>query len=73
MESPYKRAADSPSRQLLWELGRLQLSEQERFYEKLDKDAEDRESEHRRALAEAAAEHERVRQTAEIEREKSKA
>ena len=70
MESPYKQARDGPSRQLLWELGKLQIDYQEEFQAKLDKDAGDRESAHRAALAAAVVEHERIRRSAEIEREK---
>ena len=70
MESPYKRAADSPSRQLLWELSRLAVTEQENFYAYLDETAIKQEAAHERALAIAAAEHDRVRRNAEVEREK---
>lgn len=70
MESPYKRAVDSPSRQLLWELGRLHIDGREAFHAKLEKEASERESAHRTALAAAAEEHDRIRQGAEREREK---
>ena len=70
IKSPYKRASDSPSRQLLWELGRLQVTDQEAFYARLEKDNQEREATHRAALAAAVAEHDRVRRSAEIEREK---
>jgi len=73
MESPYKRAPDSPSRQLLWELSRLSIRTQQEFQEKLDKDADSREAAHRAALAKAAAEHERIRKNAEKERERIEA
>ena len=73
MESPYKQALDGPSRQLLWELGRLQISEREAFHARLDKEAKIQEANHRLALAIAAAEHERIRRSAEIEREKLEA
>ena len=69
-ESPYKKATDSPSRQLLWELAQLHLNDRASFYTKLEEDAHDRECQHRAALAAAAAEHDRVRQRAELEREK---
>ncbi|MCJ1395018.1 hypothetical protein MMC18_007899 [Xylographa bjoerkii] len=70
MESPYKKALDSPSRQLLWELGRLHVGDREAFQAKLEKESNDRESAHRQALAAAAEEHERIRRSAEREREK---
>lgn len=73
MESPYKRAPDSPSRQLLWELSRLSIRTQQEFQEKLDKDADSREAAHRAALTKAAAEHERIRKGAEKERERIEA
>ena len=69
-ESPYKKATDSPSRQLLWELAQLHLNDRTSFYAKLEEDARDRENQHRAALAAAAAEHDRIRQRAEIERER---
>ena len=70
MDSPYKNSLDSPSRQLLEELGRLQISSQETFYARLDRESSEREAAHRSALAAAAAEHDRIRRAAEIEREK---
>ncbi|MCJ1387110.1 hypothetical protein MMC17_010239 [Xylographa soralifera] len=70
MESPYKKAPDSPSRQLLWELGRLHIGDREAFQAKLEKESNERESAHREALAAAAKEHERIRRSAEREREK---
>ena len=70
MESPYKRAPDSPSRQLLWELSRLSITHQEDFQAKLDKESAEREAAHKVVLAAAATEHERIRQSAEREREK---
>ncbi|MCJ1478631.1 hypothetical protein MMC13_007312 [Lambiella insularis] len=70
MESPYKRAGDSPSRQLLWELGRLHIDGREAFQAKLEKESLERESAHRAALAAAAEEHDRIRRSAEREREK---
>ena len=72
-ESPYKRAPDSPSRQLLWELSRLSIRTQQEFQDKLDRDADGREAAHRAALAQAAAEHERIRKGAERERERIEA
>ncbi|MCJ1249380.1 hypothetical protein MMC30_006603 [Trapelia coarctata] len=72
-ESPYKRASDSPSRQLLWELSRLSIQTQQAFQDKLDKDADGREAAHRAALAKAAAEHERIRKGAERERDRIEA
>ena len=70
MESPYKRAPDSPSRQLLWELGRLSIVHQEDFQAKLDRETAKREAAHKLVLAAAAAEHEKIRESAEREREK---
>ena len=69
MTSPYKLATDSPSRQLLWELNQLAISSQQQFYARLDHKNDEREVEHKRALAQAAAEHERVRRSAEQFRE----
>ena len=65
MTSPYKLAKDSPSRQLLWELGQLAISTQEGFYAHLDRESHEREALHQKALAAATAKHENVRRTAE--------
>lgn len=70
MRSPYKSATDSSSRQLLYELNRLVITTQEDFYARLDIESEEREAVHHHALEKAAAEHYRVRQGAENEREK---
>lgn len=70
MPSPYKTSIDNPSRQLLHELSRLSLVMHDNFYERLDKENKLREIDHRNALASAAAEHSRIRRSAEIEREK---
>ena len=70
MTSPYKLAKDSPSRQLLWELGQLAISTQEGFYAHLDRESHEREALHQQALAAATAKHEKVRRTAEQYREK---
>lgn len=70
MESPYKQALDEPSRQLLWELGRLNLTDREAFYARLDQKTHEREATHKAALAAAALEHDRIRRSAEAEREK---
>ena len=70
MTSPYKLAKDSPSRQLLWELGQLAISTQEGFYAHLDRESHEREALHQQALAAATAKHENVRRTAEQYREK---
>lgn len=70
MASPYKTPIDSPSRQLLHELSRLSLVMHDDFYERLDKENKLREADHRNALASAAAEHSRIRRSAENEREK---
>ncbi|KAL8974088.1 MAG: hypothetical protein Q9197_001683 [Variospora fuerteventurae] len=69
-ESPWKAARDSPSRQLLWELSRLAVSQQEDLYERLDRDSREREATHKSALAEAIARHEQVRKNAEAERDR---
>ena len=69
MASQYKFAADSPSRQLLHELGRLANATQQEFYARLDREAKQREVVHRNDLAAAAAGHERIRRNAEIARE----
>lgn len=70
MTSPYKLAKDSPSRQLLWELGQLAISTQEGFYAHLDRENHERETLHQQALAAATAKHESVRRTAEQYRER---
>lgn len=70
MTSPYKTAKDSPSRQLLYELSRLGISTQEKFYARLDEESREREALHTDALAASAAEHARIRRRAEAEREK---
>lgn len=70
MASPYKLAKDSPSRQLLWELGQLAISAQEGFYAHLDRESHEREALHQQALAAATAKHENVRRTAEQYRER---
>lgn len=64
MASPYKLATDSPSRQLLYELSRLGVTSQETFYARLDHDNHAQELLHKEALSLAAAEHDRVRETA---------
>ena len=61
---------DSPSRQLLWELNQLAISSQEGFYAHLDRENEEREDLHKQALAKAARKHERVRENAEIEKQR---
>ena len=70
MTSPYKLAKDSPSRQLLWELGQLSISAQEGFYAHLDRESHEREALHQQALAAATAKHESVRRAAEQYRER---
>ena len=68
MSSPWKSAPDSPSRQLLWELSRLGIASQENFYARLDRETHEREVVHKKALAAAAAEHNRIRESAELVR-----
>ncbi len=70
MESPWKAARDSPSKQLLWELSRLAVTQQEDLYERLDREAQEREAAHRTVLALSQARHEQVRRDAEIERDR---
>ncbi|KAK4694596.1 nucleoporin GLE1, partial [Lecanoromycetidae sp. Uapishka_2] len=65
MSSPWRLARDSPSRQLLWELGQLNLSDRESFNSQLDREHEERAALHRQALNAASAEHDRVRRSAE--------
>ena len=69
MDSPYKQAEDSPSRQLLWELGRLQRIDQEAFNSRLERETQERAAMYRHAIAASVAEHDRIRRNAEIERE----
>lgn len=68
--SPWKSAADSPSKQLLYELSQLCISTQENFYARLDRESKELEAVHHDALAAAAAQHDRVRQNAVEEWEK---
>lgn len=68
MSSPWESATDSPSRQLLWELSRLGIASQETFYARLDRQNQEREIVHKQALAAAAAEHNRIRESAELVR-----
>ena len=68
--TPKKPAPDSPSRQLLYELNRLFISEQEQFLSRLDYENEQRENIHRQALAAAAEYHEKVRESAALERQR---
>ncbi|KAL8814132.1 MAG: hypothetical protein Q9223_006622 [Gallowayella weberi] len=68
--SPWKTALHSPSRQLLWELNRLVLSEQEESFQRLDRESQQREAAHKSALAEAIARHDKVRNDAEAERDR---
>lgn len=70
MSSPWKSAQDSPSRQLLRELSQLAISSQEGFQAYLDRENDERETLHSRALAAAAAKHQRVLRNVELERQK---
>ena len=69
--SPWKYAADSPSRQLLRELSQLRIDEQRSFSDQLEKDYRERDAAHREALAAAAAQHDKVRREAELVRERA--
>ena len=70
MDSPDKHATDSPSKQLLFELGRLRIDAEENFYSRLERETSEREKAHKAALAAAAIEHERVRRSAEAAAER---
>lgn len=70
MSSPYRHSTESPSKQLLHELGRIANAAQQDRYARLDKEYSEREAVHRHQLAVAAAEHERIRRDAEIARER---
>lgn len=70
MDSPHKSATDSPSKQLLLELGRLRIDAEENFYSRLERETSEREKAHKAALAAAAVEHERVRRSAEAAAER---
>lgn len=70
MTSPYKNATDSPSRQLLYELSQLCIANQEDFYARLDRENKELEAQHVKALAAAAAKHDRIRKNAENVRAK---
>ena len=61
---------DGPSRQLLWELGRLQLLEREAFQARLDRESKEKEVIHKAALAAAAAHHESIRREADAVRQR---
>lgn len=69
-DSPWKSVQDSPSRQLLWELSRLALAEQQESYGRLDRESREREVAHNNALAVATARHDKVRKDAEAERDR---
>ena len=69
MGTPYKRAPDSPSRQLLWELHMIAITAQDSFTTRLRREEKEREALHNEALAAAAAKHERVRREAEMEQQ----
>ena len=58
---------DSPSKQLIWELQSLLIS-QDNLNAQREREASERAATHRLALAAAAAEHEKVRNAAEAER-----
>ena len=64
-ESPYKKAVDSPSRQLLWEMQQLSISNQRTFYETLDQRDQINAATYEVALGKAAISHDRVRMNAE--------
>ncbi|MCJ1364614.1 hypothetical protein MMC16_003727 [Acarospora aff. strigata] len=70
MDSPYKQASDSPSKQLLLELGRLRIHAEEDLYARLERETDEREKAHKIALAAASVEHERVRRSAEAAAER---
>lgn len=70
MDSPHKYATDSPSKQLLVELGRLRIDAEETFYARLERETSQRERAHKAALAAAVVEHERVRRSAEAAAER---
>ncbi|OJD38591.1 gle1-like protein [Diplodia corticola] len=61
---------DSPSRQLLMEFSRMLIDNDAKFHKELDRASAEQEKKHLEALAAAAAEHERVRQSAERVAEK---
>ncbi|KAL1634991.1 hypothetical protein SLS56_002076 [Neofusicoccum ribis] len=61
---------DSPSRQLLYEFSRMLIDSDRKFHNELDRAAAEQEKKHLEALAAAAAEHNRVRQSAERIKEK---
>lgn len=67
VESPYKKALDEPSRQLLWELGRLHIDNRQHFYARLDRESKKRTSAHESLVEAAAVHHTRVRRDAEDE------
>ena len=69
MQSPYKLATDSPSRQLLWELNEVTIAGQRGHYAHLDQQDARKAARDRQALANAAARHEKVRRDAEQYRE----
>ena len=73
MPNPYWQTFDSPARQLHREMNQLYIDDQENFISQLDRENEQREHAHRQALAAAAAKHEQVRQSVELERRKLEA
>ena len=64
MDSPYRRATDSPSRQLLLELGRLSIAREQEHREELDRHDEQLHAVHRQSLAAADEQRRRLRETA---------
>ncbi|PNS19873.1 Tetratricopeptide repeat protein 1 [Sphaceloma murrayae] len=68
--SPQRDQLDSPSRQILHELYRLQIDKEHSLQQDLDQQVAKQADLHLAALAFAAAEHDRVRKNAEIARER---
>jgi len=70
-ESPWRKATDSPSVQLLLELSLQAIDNSREFHNRLDFQADQRAEAHRLELAAAAAHHEYVRQNAELVRQRT--
>ena len=68
MDSTHNK--NESSKDLFLDIGRLRIKAEEKFLADLDRSSLEREKAHRAALESAAAEHERVRQSAEVARQR---
>ncbi|KAM0723119.1 hypothetical protein Q7P37_001319 [Cladosporium fusiforme] len=68
-QSPLRNNTDSPSR-LIEEFSKVYIDDEKAFRKKLDEQYDEQERRHRQALEQSLKEHEEVRQSAEIARER---